>query len=81
MRDKGSGPYAERRSKDHRMNGSRPPAGEPMPRFPHFDSFPLLMSIFYRYQDDNVLGWVNSSTHKQLLFLGSETPVYSFGGG
>jgi len=22
----------------HRMNGSRPPAGEPMPRLPHYDS-------------------------------------------
>jgi len=56
VRDKGSGPYAERRSKDHRMNGSRPPAGEPMPRFPHFDSFLHLMSIFYRYKDDSFVG-------------------------
>src|ERR1700678_317264 len=27
VRDLGRGPWAERRSKDHRMNGSRPPAG------------------------------------------------------
>ena len=38
VRDLGSGPWAERRSLDHRMNGSRPPAGESMPRLPHYDS-------------------------------------------
>src|ERR1700739_2888856 len=40
VRDLGSGPCAQRRSIDQRDDGSRPPAGEPMPRLPHCNSFP-----------------------------------------
>src|SRR5277367_5788644 len=50
VRDLGSGPWAERRSKDHRMNGSRPPAGESIARLPHRNSFLHPLSLFLEIQ-------------------------------
>ncbi|MGA9669171.1 MAG: hypothetical protein WBQ94_08185, partial [Terracidiphilus sp.] len=42
---------------DHlRMNGSRPPAGEPIPRFPLCDSFLHRPSLIQRYKDDGIFG-------------------------
>ena len=38
------------------MNGSRPPAGEPMPRLPHCDIFLHFMPLNQRYKDDRLSG-------------------------